>query len=169
MLGDHLLFQKAKPYQGSIQVPMFISGPERYVGKHHRVCQDLVELRDVMPTLLDLAGVEIPETVDGVSMLGAVDREYIHGEHSLGMDSMHFIVTKTDKYIWYSQTGKELYFDLVNDPHESHNAIGEEYFAQRISYLRQKLIEELDGREEGYSDGKQLIVGRPPQTVLKHI
>ena len=43
--------------------------------------------------------------------------------HILGM---HFIVTKTDKFIWYSQTGKELYFDLVNDPHESHNAIDEE-------------------------------------------
>ena len=52
--------------------------------------------------------------------------------------------------------------------HESHNAIDEEQFAQRISYLRQKLIEELDGREEGYSDGTQLIVGRPPQTVLKN-
>ena len=57
---------------------------------------------------------------------------------------------------------------MVNDPHESHNAVDEEQFAQRISYLRQKLIEELTGREEGYSDGKQLIVGRPPQTVLKH-
>jgi len=113
--------------------------------------------------------VEIPETVDGISMLNSIDREYIHGEHSLGMDSMHFIVTKTDKYIWYSQTGKELYFDLEKDPHESHNAISEEVFAHRIAYLRQKLIGELAGREEGYSDGTQLIVGRPPQTVLKHI
>ena len=64
---------------------------------------------------------------------------------------------------------KELYFDLVKDPHESHNAIDEVQHAQRISYLRQLLINELDGREEGYSDGKQLIVGRPPQTVLKNI
>ena len=58
MLGDHLMFQKAKPYQGSAQVPMFISGPERLVGKHHSICGDLVELRDVMPTLLELAGAE---------------------------------------------------------------------------------------------------------------
>ena len=49
----------------------------------------------------------------------------------------------------------------------SHNAISEEAYAQRIIYLRQKLISELVDREEGYSDGKQLIVGRPPQTVLK--
>jgi hypothetical protein len=84
------------------------------------------------------------------------------------MDSMHFIVTKTDKYVWYSQTGQELYFDLEKDPHESHDAINDEEYTERIAYLRQKLVEELEGREEGYSDGKQLIVGRPPQTVLKN-
>ena len=169
MLGDHLLFQKAKPYQGSIRVPMFLSGPERYVGKHRNVCRDLVELRDVMPTLLELAGAEIPDTVDGQSMLRPVDREYIHGEHSLGMDSMHFVVTKTDKYVWYSQTGRELYFDLTKDPHESHDAISDPQYSGRIACLRRLLIRELDGREEGYSDGEKLIVGRPPRTVLSNI
>lgn len=169
MLGDHLLFQKAKPYQGSVRVPMFLSGPERYVGKHRRLCQDLVELRDVMPTLLELAGAGIPDTVEGKSMLHPVDRKYIHGEHSLGMDSMHYVVTQTDKYIWYSQTGKELYFDLVQDPHESHNAIHEGQYSDRIIYLRRCLIRELDGREEGYTDGEKLIVGRTPRTVLSNI
>ena len=166
MLGDHLLFQKAKPYQGSIRVPLFLSGPERYVGKHRRTCSDLVELRDVMPTLLELAGATVPETVDGKSLLHTVEREYIHGEHSLGMDSMHFIVTKTDKFVWYSQTGRELYFDLEKDPRECCNAIGNGAYEERIGYLRKLLIRELEGREEGYSDGTRLIVGRPPQTVL---
>lgn len=166
MLGDHLMFQKAKPYQGSAQVPLFLSGPEKYVGKHRRICGDLVGLRDVMPTLLELAGAEIPDSVDGKSLLHSVQREYLHGEHALDKDSMHFIVTKTDKYIWYSQTGRELYFDLVSDPHESHNAIAEEANQPRIAELRQYLIQELAGREEGYTDGKQLIVGRPPQNML---
>ena len=166
MLGDHLMFMKAKPYEGSAKVPMFISGPEKYIGKHRRICGDLVELRDVMPTLLELAGAPIPETVDGVSMLQGVEREWLHGEHSLGLDSMHFIVTKTDKYIWYSQTGKELYFDLVRDPHESHNAINDIQYQDRISELRKHLIDELADREEGYSDGEKLMVGRPPLTVL---
>ena len=148
-------------------MPMFLSGPQRYVGSHRRICGDLVELRDVMPTLLELAGAPIPETVDGKSMLGPIDREYIHGEHSLGMDSMHYVVTKTDKYIWYSQTGQELYFDLVKDPHESCNAIENGEYSARIASLRQYLIAELAGREEGYSDGTRLIVGRTPRTVLQ--
>lgn len=57
--------------------------------------------------------------MDGISLLHPVDREYLHGEHTLGEDSMHFILTKEDKYIWYSQTGRELYFNLRDDPHET--------------------------------------------------
>ena len=41
MLGDHLMFQKAKPFQGSIHVPLFISGPERYIGKRGTVSHGL--------------------------------------------------------------------------------------------------------------------------------
>jgi len=166
MLGDHLMFRKSKPYQGSIHVPMFLSGPERYIGKGRRVCDDLVELRDVMPTLLELAGAPVPETVDGSSMLHTVEREYLHGEHTHGMDSMHFIVTKTDKYVWYSQTGTERYFDLTRDPNEAHDAIGDLENAERIPKLRALLVRELTGREEGYTDGEKLIVGRTPRPVL---
>ena len=139
------------------------------MGAHRRTCGDLVELRDVMPTLLELAGAPIPETVEGKSLLHPVEREWLHGEHSLGLDSMHFIVTKRDKYIWYSQTGRELYFDLERDPHETHNAIADEAVQARVAELRGHLIEALTGREEGYTDGKQLIVGREPRTVLSHI
>ncbi len=39
---------------------------------------------------------------------------------------------------------------------------------QRVALLRGKLIEALKGREEGYTDGTSLIVGRPPLTVLAH-
>lgn len=168
MLGDHLMFQKAKPYQGSIHVPLFLSGPERLVGPHGTVREDLVELRDVMPTLLELAGAPTPETVDGQSILPPVQREYIHGEHTLGTDSMHFIVTNRDKYIWYSQTGKELYFDLRSDPNESHNAMKDPGNETRVALLRNHLIQELKDREEGYSDGQRLIVGKQPVTVLQH-
>lgn len=167
MLGDHLLFRKAKPFQGSIQVPMFLWGPEAYLGTCRRVSTDLVELRDVMPTLLELAGAPIPPSVDGKSLIHPVEREYLHGEHAYGQDSMHFIVTQQDKYVWYSQSGRELYFWLDKDPKESHNAIGEAEYGDRIAYLRQCLVKELDGREEGYSDGTHLIVGKQPQTLLQ--
>jgi arylsulfatase A-like enzyme len=48
---------------------------------------EVVALRDVMPTLLDAAGLSIPNTVDGCSLLPLLhrpaesSRAYIHGEH----------------------------------------------------------------------------------------
>ena len=167
MLGDHLFFQKAKPYQGSVRVPLFLSGRGDLVGRGVR--PDLAELRDVMPTLLELAGAPVPDTVDGSSLLKGVDRPWLHGEHALGRDSMHFIVTRTDKFIWYSQTGEELYFDLERDPHETHNAVRDPDRVRRVDQLRGWLVQALSGREEGYTDGARLIPGRPPKTVLSHV
>ena len=168
MLGDHLLFQKAKPFQGSIRVPLFLTGPSRFLGDFRGTRQELRELRDVMPTLLELAGAPIPETVDGISLLRPSGREYLHGEHAMGGDSMHYIVTERDKFIWYSQTGRELYFDLEQDPRETRNLIYWPECRQRIRQLRAILARELADREEGCSDGQHLIVGKPAVTVLQH-
>lgn len=170
MLSDHGLDRKSVPYQGSVRIPMIISGPEALLGRQGVVDDSLVELRDVMPTTLDIAGAPIPATLDGKSMLHGLDREWLHGEHVYEpfKKSHQFIVTKTDKYIWFSQTGEEQYFDLVKDPGETHNAIADPQYAQRIAELRGHLIQELAGCEEGYSDGEKLIVGCTPKAVLSN-
>lgn len=106
-------------------MPLFISGPERYVGKHGTVRTDLAELRDVMPTLLELAGTPIPKPWTARACCTLLSVNICTASIRLGEDSMHFILTKEDKYIWYSQTGRELYFDLRNDPHENKNVLDE--------------------------------------------
>lgn len=81
----------------------------------------------------------------------------------------HFIVTGNDKYIWYSQTGREQYFDLKTVPGETKNRIQDPACTERIAALRSILIRELEGREEGYSDGRRLITGKPPRAVLSEV
>lgn len=182
LMGDHHLFRKAYPYQGSISVPFIIYDPGNLLGGKHGVSIDKpVELRDIMPTLLDAAGVKIPSVVEGKSILPLLAgcgewREYIHGEHYrqgnfLGIrnESNHFIVTGKDKYVWYSQTGKEQYFNLEKDPDELHDLADDNHHSDRIEYLRNLLIKELDGREEGYTDGRSLIVGCKPRQCLSFI
>ena len=168
MLSDHCLDRKSVPYQGSIHIPMLISGPEKLLGRQGVVDDTLTELQDVMPTLLDMAGAKIPETLDGRSFFHGHDRQWLHGEHAYGKKSHQFIVTKTDKFIWFSQTGEEQYFDLTVDPQETHNAIGEEKYQARIAELRGHLIDTLAGCEEGYSDGTRLIVGCTPRDCLSN-
>lgn len=165
MLSDHCLDRKVRPYQGSIHIPMILSGPGIRQGA---VNENLVELRDVMATFLDAAGEKIPDSIDGVSMIPEDNgREYLHGEHTDGQLSHQFIVTREDKYIWYSQTGKEEYFNLNKDPEESHNAIDDEEYRVRINKLRGLMIKELAEREEGFTDGVRLIPGRKQYPSLR--
>ena len=180
MLGDHNLFRKFRPYEGSCGIPILFYDP----GNNLRIRKNqsipaLAELRDIMPTLLDIAGLPIPDSLDGQSlvpiMCGETShiRDYIHGEHTgeeshLGMGN-HFIVTEHDKYIWFTHTGQEQYFHLDTDPNELHNAIRDAGCQERISELRSLLIKELAGREEHYSDGTQLIPGQKQKPCLSHI
>lgn len=175
MMGDHNWFRKGIPYEGSSRVPFFIYDPGNLLkGKKGKVFDEVLELRDIMPTLLDFAHISIPDTVEGLSLKDLIEerdstwREYIHGEHSFGEDSNHYIVTKKDKFLWFSQRGEEQYFDLEKDPKELTNLINSEEYKDRIDYLRKILIRELEGREEGYTDGNKLLKGHPVST-LKHI
>ena len=175
MMGDHNWFRKGIPYEGSSRVPFFIYDPGNLLkGKKGKVFDEVLELRDIMPTLLDFAHISIPNSVEGLSLKDLIEerdytwREYIHGEHSFGDDSNHYIVTKRDKFLWFSQRGEEQYFDLEKDPKELTNLINSEEYKERIDYLRKILIKELEGREEGYTDGNRLLKGHPVRT-LKHI
>lgn len=182
MLFDHSLFRKVLPYEGSAHIPLIVR-----VGKQLRAAhgagpdcvgqrsQSVVELMDVMPTLLELAGASVPDTVDGSSLAGevlggpAIERTYVHGEHARDVEqSNHYIVTPHDKYIWFSQTGREQYFDLAVDPREEHDAIADPVYADRVAELRAALVAELAGREEGFVCDGRLVPGRPLTNMLEH-
>lgn len=182
-LGDHHYFRKSLPYQGSVNVPFFISGNASLTGLvPHSVCHNVVELRDVMPTILDIAQASIPDTVDGKSVLPLIQsessrykkdaprsevgkhasdfREYLHGEHAYGDLSNHYIVTEDEKYCWFVKTGEEQYFDLRKDPQEKKNRIHSPKYQAKIARMREWLMQELKDRPEGFVEGQKLIVGK---------
>ena len=170
LLGDHHLFRKSRAYQGSSRVPFLVSGGGFRPEKPGSVKTDVVELRDVMPTVLEAAGVQIPDSVEGISLWNTAlkesgtpeVREYLHGEHTLGEASSHWIITRDEKYIWYSQTGEEQYFRIAEDPDELHNLIGSETAKERVEALRGLLIQELQDREEGFVREGRLVTGCKP-------
>ena len=63
-------------------------------------------------------------------------RPWLHGEHLYGEESNHYIVTEQDKFIWYSQSGEEQYFDLSKDPREQHNAVCDAEYQERVQKMR---------------------------------
>lgn len=174
MLFDHGLFRKLLPYEGSARIPLIIRIGSRVRASEPHESRSLVELMDVMPTLLDLAGVPCPAGVDGRSLARDVtegrelDRDLLHGEHAFIPEQAHqFIVTARDKYIWFSQTGVERYFDLSDDRREGHDAIRDAACRGRVDELRGALIRRLSGREEGFVRDGGLVAARPLRTVLR--
>ena len=69
MLGDHNMFAKGNPFEPSARVP-FVARAAKSMGMPRNVVSTApVGLQDVMPTLLDVAGAEIPDGVTGRSIL----------------------------------------------------------------------------------------------------
>jgi arylsulfatase A-like enzyme len=117
-----------------------------------------------MPSLLEVAGVPIPDSVTGTSLLQAVRgepwREYLHGEHSPCYsleEAMHYVTDGHEKYIWFPATGEEQLFDLENDRDERVNLARDPAHGGRVAEWRQRLIALLAERGDGFSDGEQLI------------
>lgn len=168
MLGDHYRWAKSVPYEGSARVPFLISAPKDSGIEPRSVVDTPATLADVMPTLLDLAGVAVPDTVDGRSLVPAMrgdglDREWVHIEHAR---SMHALTDGHEKYVWNPQDGSEQLFNLDDDPNELRDLAPRS--PDRLATWRARLVEKLEGRPEGFTDGKRLIEGRPRTPSLDH-
>lgn len=72
MMGDRGRVSKYCLYEGSVRVPLIVAGPG--VARRGAVDARPAELVDVVPTLLDVAGVEIPEALPGVSLFSGFER-----------------------------------------------------------------------------------------------
>jgi len=172
MLGDHHLFRKTYAYEGSAGVPLIINVP----GAAARgFCDAPVVSQDLCPTLLDAAGVPVPDGVEGRSLLPACrdlsdapDRDYVHGEHSscYSDEGMQFLTDGREKYVWFTRSGEEQLFDLANDPDELRNLAPKPAEKARLELWRGRMVRELAPREEdGLSDGERLIPGKPLPAV----
>jgi arylsulfatase A-like enzyme len=79
-LGDHNITSKSdKPYDGAMRIPLIFRGPGAPVGKQ---TDELVEIIDVMPTILEMLGLETPKGNQGMSLVpvmkGGRGREAIY-------------------------------------------------------------------------------------------
>ena len=157
MLGDHGLWAKRLFYDPSARVPMILVGvqDDERVGVR-QVDNRLVGLQDVMPTLLDLAGVEAP-LVDGVSMIGDERREALYGEYGVDAEATRMLHDGRFKLIYYAAGNRIQMFDLDEDPCEQHDLAGLSTHASRFEEMKKRLIAEMYDEDEKLIDGEQLI------------
>jgi arylsulfatase A-like enzyme len=163
MMGDHHMHRKTYAYEGSARIPFLIRYPAG-LDVPSGVFVHPVGLQDVMPTLLEVAGVPIPDSVTGKSVLRAVRgepwREFLHGEHSPCYsleEAMHYLTDGRAKYIWFPATGEEQFFDLAEDRQEKADLARDPAHAERLATWRRRLIALLAERGDGFSDGERLL------------
>ena len=166
MLGDHHLFRKTYAYEGSARIPFVVRYP-RGLDLPTGAFEQVVGLQDVMPTVLEAAGVPVPASVTGRSVFEAARgkpwREFLHGEHSPCYsveEAVQFLTDGREKYLWFPATGEEQFFDLKTDRRELHDLAREPAQRERVAGWRERLIRLLGERGDGFSDGKRLLVRR---------
>ena len=113
-----------------------------------------------MPTLLDLAGIPIPDYVDRHSLAGDRRRDELYGEHGEGTAAMRMVHDGRFKLIYYPVGNQAQLFDVANDPRESRDLAGDSGFADTLNRLKSRLVEHLYGEDLNWlKDGE--LVGLP--------
>lgn len=176
MLGDHGYFRKCEPYEGSANIPFLICGSPSLGFQAGGRCSQPVSLEDILPTLVELAHAGRPGSADGVSLVpvlrgtGGVARRCLHFEHAPTYSSAQAFHALTDghhKYIWRPADGGEQLFHLDEDPREERDLARIAAARATLEQWRQRLIQRLAGRPEGFSDGQRLVPGRPYRPLQK--
>ncbi|HEC42105.1 MAG TPA: DUF4976 domain-containing protein [Bacteroides sp.] len=117
--GHHGLMGKQNMYDHSIRPPMIVVGPGVPAGMKRR--QD-VYLQDIMPTAIELAGLEIPDYVEFSSLLptlaGKQDERSYKAIYACYKDRQRMIRKNGYKLIVYPYAARVRLYDLENDPLE---------------------------------------------------
>jgi len=151
--GEHGLIDKRTAYEESMRVPMLARCPELF-GRGKTV-EAMVANLDIMPTVLDAAGLTPPPGLDGASLLPLVRGEasgwrkellyeYYWERNFPHTPTIHAL--RTDRYKYIRVHGlwdiDELY-DLQSDPLESNNLIFSKEHAPVVRSMNQRLFEIL--------------------------
>ncbi|MCP4191937.1 MAG: sulfatase-like hydrolase/transferase [Planctomycetaceae bacterium] len=141
-VGQHGLFGKQNMYDHSVRVPFMVNGPGIKAGQR---CDAPIYLQDVMPTTLELAGIEKPEHVQFDTLMPIIRGE----ERTSGYDAMYGaylrlqrMVTMDDyKLILYPKAKVVRLFDLRTDPHEMDDLASDPRQLDRMKRMFARFLE----------------------------
>lgn len=158
--GEHGLGDKRSAYEESMRIPLILSYPKMI--KPSTKIEDMVLQIDVAPTMLELAGVKVPDCVQGKSMVPLLRGEkpawrksffyeYVQEPQFPKTPSINAVRTDRWKYIRYPEIDdiEELY-DLRRDPYELRNLAADPAHASTLAEMRkelERLMVETRGKE----------------------
>jgi len=130
-VGDHGFIGKQNMYESSLRPPLIVVGPDIPKGKKRKMN---IYLQDVMPTVIDYAGGQVPEYVEFSSL-----RELINNEKAESGYPEVYAAYK-DLLIVYPYAGIQRLYNLEADPLEMNDLANlPEYGERRVSMFRSLL------------------------------
>lgn len=163
-LGEKQLAGKWTPYDPSLRIPFLVRDPRPQALKG-AVLEQLVLNLDVAPTILSLAGLKVPETMDGRSLVPLLDGKKVDWRLSFFFE--HFCSPAPVKYIprnvgvrtadakfvcWIDlDPAPEEYYDLASDPLEAKNLIAKPAHQEAVAQLRRAYEKWREATPSSYS------------------
>ena len=162
---------KATPHEEAIHIPFILRYPDMVKGESRTGI--LFNSVDVMPTLLGMCGIDIPEGVQGKDLSHAA-----RGENGIEPDSVYLQIlgpgwphrgrwvgywrgVRTDRWVYARWHNPEQYehgiwlFDRDNDPYEMNNLAGQQEFSEIESQLESRLQQWLRDTEDPFDTGER--------------
>lgn len=131
--GEHRLVDKRWAYEESIRIPWIVRYPGVIPDPGRRADQMVLNI-DLAPSLLEAAGVEIPESMQGRSFLPVLRSAEAPGREAwlyeyfkdfpYNVPGTHAVRTDTHIYIEYESRRPPELYDLVRDPRQRENLMG---------------------------------------------
>lgn len=161
-LGDYGLVQKGTFFETVARVPYFFWYPKHIPAGTH--LHTPVETRTLVPTLLALAGLEVPEPyqsnvmADNVRSGGEPDSRPVFSEISMGLHDTRYVMVREGPYKLMMQMdpvpGDGMLVDLENDPWERDNLINQPQVRAIQNRLSDLIMQHLAGTELPYPNVK---------------
>ena len=147
-LGEHEgLWKKNTLFEESLQIPLIVCVPGKKGG---RTCSKLVELQDIYPTLVELAGLPKLSNLEGSSFAPLLDNPNFKWKRAVfsqvrrvkkqGDIMGRTIRTEQYRYTSWDTLGEELY-DHYADPHEYTNLAKNSQYKSVLDSMRKILAE----------------------------
>lgn len=151
MIGSHDTYYKSEPWEESIHVPLIWRFPDGL--PQGRRCTELTSLIDLMPTILSLCDVEIPDGVAGedltdvLSGAGTTDRPGVYIEDNLGSDNAWRAMRTENHVLVVDKDGEPQHFyNTEDDPYQQHNLVDLVHDKQNLEYYLIEAAKEYDDR-----------------------
>ncbi|MCY3906765.1 MAG: sulfatase-like hydrolase/transferase [Anaerolineaceae bacterium] len=143
-LGEHLRWGKGYPGADAVsRVPLLVRWPAGKLHSGHRV-SEVVEALDVLPSLLEMAGIQVPPHLQGSSLLPLLHGAQDDSQGSAMMEANGWKTLRTADFRYLvHDDGRESLRDLRADPREYHDVSGDRRYGEALSEHRHLLLQRL--------------------------